>query len=284
VKALIESRRVTLADGRTIEEPSRKVKTGECFVVDIPGGRTGRAAAAGASISISFTRTPICWSSTSPPAWSSIPRRAISTTRWSTRCSPIAVRSLSGIGGVRRPGIVHRLDKDTSGVMVVAKNDFAHRALSKLFASHDLTRIYRALVWGGPKQKAGTIDGGDRPPSGRPQAHGPCAPAAAGPRHRVLGRAPVSGRRSSPSPACSAQSSGPDGPIRSASISPTSAVPSGRPGLRDERPGTTAAPASLKKLQADRPLHAAILEFRHPRTGKEMRFATELPQDSGRWC
>ena len=59
--------------------------------------------------------------------------------------------SLSGIGGVRRPGIVHRLDKDTSGVMVVAKNDATHQALSKLFAAHDLTRIYKALVWGAPK-------------------------------------------------------------------------------------------------------------------------------------
>ena len=80
--------------------------------------------------------------------------------------------SLSGIGGVRRPGIVHRLDKDTSGVMVVAKNDATHQALSKLFAAHDLTRIYQALVWGGPKANAGHHRGRHRPPSGRPQAHG----------------------------------------------------------------------------------------------------------------
>ena len=66
--------------------------------------------------------------------------------------------SLSGIGGVRRPGIVHRLDKETSGVMVVAKNDATHVALSKLFAAHDLTRIYQALVWGCPNPKKGTID------------------------------------------------------------------------------------------------------------------------------
>ena len=62
--------------------------------------------------------------------------------------------SLSGIGGVRRPGIVHRLDKDTSGVMVVAKTDRAHRALSEAFADHgrngDLERAYQALVWGMP--------------------------------------------------------------------------------------------------------------------------------------
>ena len=70
--------------------------------------------------------------------------------------------SLSGIGGVRRPGIVHRLDKDTSGVLVVAKNDRAHRALSDAFADHgrggDLERAYDALVWGAPSRMAGTID------------------------------------------------------------------------------------------------------------------------------
>ena len=70
--------------------------------------------------------------------------------------------SLSGIGGVRRPGIVHRLDKDTSGVLVVAKNDRSHRLLSEAFADHgrdgDLERAYDALVWGTPARTAGTIE------------------------------------------------------------------------------------------------------------------------------
>ncbi|TPI09847.1 RluA family pseudouridine synthase [Mesorhizobium sp. B4-1-3] len=70
--------------------------------------------------------------------------------------------SLSGIGGVRRPGIVHRLDKETSGVMVVAKTDRAHKALSEAFADHgrtgDLERAYLALVWGIPQRPTGTID------------------------------------------------------------------------------------------------------------------------------
>ncbi|WP_165218045.1 RluA family pseudouridine synthase [Affinirhizobium pseudoryzae] len=70
--------------------------------------------------------------------------------------------SLSGIGGVKRPGIVHRLDKETSGVMVVAKNDVAHRHLAAQFADHgrtgDLERAYIALVWGRPQQLRGTID------------------------------------------------------------------------------------------------------------------------------
>jgi len=70
--------------------------------------------------------------------------------------------SLSGIGGVKRPGIVHRLDKETSGVMVVAKTDRAHKALSEAFADHgrtgDLERAYLALVWGIPPRPTGTVD------------------------------------------------------------------------------------------------------------------------------
>ena len=70
--------------------------------------------------------------------------------------------SLSGIGGVRRPGIVHRLDKNTSGLLVVAKTDRAHQALSAQFADHGRTgpleRAYLAFVWGAPEPRRGTID------------------------------------------------------------------------------------------------------------------------------
>jgi 23S rRNA pseudouridine1911/1915/1917 synthase len=65
--------------------------------------------------------------------------------------------SLSGIGGVERPGIVHRIDKDTSGLLVVAKTDAAHEGLAKLFAAHDIDRQYLAVVSGIPAPPAGTI-------------------------------------------------------------------------------------------------------------------------------
>jgi 23S rRNA pseudouridine1911/1915/1917 synthase len=65
---------------------------------------------------------------------------------------------LSGIGGVERPGIVHRLDKETTGLLVVAKNDAAHRALSDQFASRTLKKEYVTLVWGVPKTESGVID------------------------------------------------------------------------------------------------------------------------------
>lgn len=65
--------------------------------------------------------------------------------------------TLSGIGGVMRPGIVHRLDKDTTGVMVVAKTDRAHQGLSKQFAKHSIDRIYTCLVRGAPKPRSGRV-------------------------------------------------------------------------------------------------------------------------------
>jgi len=67
-------------------------------------------------------------------------------------------KSLSGINGVLRPGIVHRIDKDTSGLLLVAKNDAAHRGLAKQIQAHSLTREYRAVAYGGFRDDAGTID------------------------------------------------------------------------------------------------------------------------------
>lgn len=67
--------------------------------------------------------------------------------------------SLSGIGGVKRPGIVHRIDKDTSGLLVVAKTDAAHAGLAAQFEAHTIERAYRAVVWGAPSPARGTIEG-----------------------------------------------------------------------------------------------------------------------------
>ena len=66
--------------------------------------------------------------------------------------------SLSGIGGVARPGIVHRIDKDTTGLVVVAKHDAAHTGLAKLFAKHDLERVYYAVTRGAPKERSARIE------------------------------------------------------------------------------------------------------------------------------
>jgi 23S rRNA pseudouridine1911/1915/1917 synthase len=76
--------------------------------------------------------------------------------------------SLSGIGGVKRPGIVHRIDKDTSGLLVAAKNDRAHQGLAEQFAEHSIQRIYNAVVWGVPLPRQGKVEGAiGRNPSDR---------------------------------------------------------------------------------------------------------------------
>ncbi len=66
--------------------------------------------------------------------------------------------SLSGINGVLRPGIVHRIDKDTSGLLIVAKNDFAHRSLAEQIKEHSFTREYESIVFGNLKDDEGTVD------------------------------------------------------------------------------------------------------------------------------
>ena len=157
VKALIESRRVALADGTTVEEPSRKVKTGDSFTVDVPEPEAATPQAQAIDLEILYEDTDLLVLN-KPAGLVVHPAPGNPDNTLVNALLAHCGDSLSGIGGVRRPGIVHRLDKDTSGVMVVAKNDATHQALSKLFAAHDLTRIYKALVWGAPKARSGTID------------------------------------------------------------------------------------------------------------------------------
>jgi 23S rRNA pseudouridine1911/1915/1917 synthase len=276
VKALIESRRVTLADGATIEEPSRKVKTGERFIVDIPDPEPAEPAPQAIDLDILYEDSDLLVLNKPAglvvhPAPGNPDRTLVNALL--AHCG----ESLSGIGGVRRPGIVHRLDKDTSGVMVVAKNDESHRALARMFASHDLTRIYRALVWGGPKAQKGTIE------------------AAIG-RHPV-DRKRMTVRRSGGRPALTEywveQRFGlPHAPIASllgarlgtgrthqvrVHLAHLGCPVVGDP-IYGRKSRNASQPASLRGF-GRQALHAAILGFRHPRTGREMRFATELPQD-----
>jgi len=278
VKALIESRRVALADGTTVEEPSRKVKTGDCFIVDVPDPEPAQPQAQAIDLDILYEdRDLLVLNKPAGLVVHPAPGNPDSTlvNALLAHCGD----SLSGIGGVRRPGIVHRLDKDTSGVMVVAKNDATHQALSKLFAAHDLTRIYKALVWGAPKAKTGTID------------------AAIG-RHPIdrkrMSVRETSGRRAVTEYWLEKRYGPPLKPLASlmgaklqtgrthqvrVHLSHIGCPVVGDPvyGRRRNSP----APDSLKSF-GRQALHAAVLEFHHPSTGKVMKFASELPQDMAR--
>ena len=137
--------------------------------------------------------------------------------------------SLSGIGGVKRPGIVHRLDKDTTGLLVAAKNDRAHQSLSAQFADHGRTgamrRGYMAFVWGVPNRQRGTIDA---PIDRHPHAREKMAVREGGREaitHWEIAGELQRGATASRSPPSSPASSRPDEPIRSGCIWPISATP-----------------------------------------------------------
>ena len=278
VKALIESRRVALADGPVVEEPSRKVKTGDRFIVDIPAPEPAEPEPQALALDILYEDDDLLVLN-KPAGLVVHPAPGNPDNTLVNALLAHCGASLSGIGGVRRPGIVHRLDKNTSGVMVVAKNDATHQALSKLFANHDLTRIYRALVWGAPKDKRGTID------------------AAIG-RHPVdrkrMAVRKTSGRRALTEYWLEKRFGPPLKPVASLvgaklGTGRTHQVRVhlahiGCPVVGDPVYGRRRNSAGLGSLESfgRQALHAAVLEFRHPGTGRAMTFASELPQDMAR--
>ena len=191
--------------------------------------------------------------------------------------------SLSGIGGVARPGIVHRLDKDTSGVMVAAKTDRAHAGLSALFATHDIERTYVALTRGAPSPDRDRIQTRiGRSTHDRKKM----AVLKAGGREAVTdyrvdrkfgaparaGAAPLAARV-----ACTLHT-GRTHQIRVHMAS------KGAPLLGDPVYGSGAPAQAVRTAMevaglARQALHAAVLGFVHPVTGEALRFETEPPED-----
>ncbi len=171
--------------------------------------------------------------------------------------------SLSGIGGERRPGIVHRIDKDTSGLIVAAKNDFSHQRLAAQLADRSLSRIYEAVVRGGFREETGTVD---RPIGRHPTDRKRMAVTERGSRPAVTHWEVLTRYRDYTHIRCRLET-GRTHQIRvhMASI--------GHPLLGD---GLYGAPSPEKGLEGQC-LHARELKFIHPRDGREIRLVTELP-------
>ncbi len=179
---------------------------------------------------------------------------------------------LAGIGGVIRPGIVHRLDRGTSGIIVVAKNDAAHERLSQQFQDHSIERIYHAFVRGLPRTSEGRVDApvGRHPRERKKMSTRSRQGRAAATVWRVVERFPASNQsRFELRP-----ESGRTHQLRVhlASI--------GLPIYGDTVYGRGRSAVARHLPRLDRPaLHAAVLGFDHPRTGERQRFEAPLPAD-----
>lgn len=159
LQALTREGRVT-CDGQAVTDPSRKVGPGARLTVAVPDAVAAEPAPETIPLAVVFEDADLIVID-KPAGLVVHPGAGHEAGTLVNALIAHCGASLSGIGGVRRPGIVHRLDKDTSGLLVVAKNDAAHKGLAAQFADHgrsgDLERVYRALVWGQPQPRAGTI-------------------------------------------------------------------------------------------------------------------------------
>ena len=187
------------------------------------------------------------------------------------------VRDLSGVGGVLRPGIVHRLDRGTSGLMVVAKDDETHRALAAQFAARTVEKEYLAIVLGVPRARQGVVEAAiGRDPVHRKKMSVRAPRGRRGPLHLHGGRGPR--RRGPPARAHPHRAHAPD--PRAPRV-PRASRGRGRDLWRhaatsSRRPASRAALAALTRPA----LHAARLAFTHPAPGERLEFESPLPPTS----
>ncbi len=306
LKALIEAGAVVL-DGRTIRDPSHRVKSGAAISINLPPPAPAKPAAEPIALNVVYEDADIIVIDK--------PRNLVvhpAAGNWTgTLVNALIAHcgaSLSGIGGERRPGIVHRLDKDTTGLMVVAKNDRAHRALAAQFADHGKSgepfeRGYLALVWGAPERPRGVID---KPIDRDQRARNRMAVREGGRKavthwqvlERYRGAAGLRRRSKPVAPAKSGKSEPPVASLLACRLETgrthqirVHLASIGHPLLGDEvygagfRTKIALLPPNAQQALAAlgrQALHAHILRLKHPSSGEILRFQSELPADLAR--
>ena len=156
LRTLIEEGRVT-ANGAPATDPSAKVIAGAVYSIDLPPPTAAEPQPEAIPLDILFEDKHLIVIN-KPPGMVVHPAAGQETGTLVNALLHHCGAGLTGIGGVARPGIVHRLDKDTSGVMVAAKSEEAHTALTAMFAAHDIERIYLAVTRGAPRPLIGRIE------------------------------------------------------------------------------------------------------------------------------
>jgi 23S rRNA pseudouridine1911/1915/1917 synthase len=277
LKSLIESRSIRL-DGATVSEPSRRVKPGQGFEIDLPAPTAGRAVAQAMALDIVHEDEDVIVID-KPPGLVVHPAPGNPDGTLVNALLAHCGDALRAVGGAGRPGIVHRLDKDTSGLMVAAKTEKALLELGRQFAAHSIERVYEALVWGLPAPMEGEITGAigrshaDRRKMTVLRAGGKTALT----RYRVLR---VLGGGACAHVACRLAT----GRTHQIRVHLTSI---GHPLLGDPVYGRSAGRRrTLPETALDaitrfdrQALDAVVLGFRHPSSGKTLRFARSLRAD-----
>ena len=277
LKRLIEAGHVR-AGAVTITEPSYRVKPGEHFDLTVPPPEA--AAPVGQPIPLQVVYEDADVIVIDKPAGMVVhpapgnPDRTL-VNALIAHCGA----SLSGIGGVRRPGIVHRIDKDTSGLLVAAKTDAAHAGLADQFARHTIERVYLALVWGRPAASAGAIDdniGRDR------HNRKKFAVVRSGGKTAMTRYKVVQGLGDAASLLAVRLTTGRTHQIRvhlSYLGHPVVGDPMYGRARRDRLRGLPPATAAAFNGFGRQALHAAVLGFDHPISGASLRFERPLPDD-----
>jgi 23S rRNA pseudouridine1911/1915/1917 synthase len=288
LKVLILDGAVTIS-GSTIRDPGYRVKSGEIITVIVPPPEPAEPQGENIPLNVVYEDNDLIVIDK--------PRGLVvhpAAGNWTgTLVNALIAHcgdSLSGVGGVRRPGIVHRLDKDTTGLMVVAKNDAAHRSLAAQFADHgrtgELRRGYLAFVWGAPDRPKGTVDAPiDRHPHARDRRAVREGGREAVTHWELVRRyTGIDGKPVASQLACGLKT-GRTHQIR------VHLAHIGHPLLGDDvyGPGfrTKAAHLSEPAQQAlaalgRQALHAYVLAFEHPTSGELLEFRSELPADLSR--
>lgn len=267
IQALIDQKQVS-SGNKPIVEPSRKVRAGETYVLELPTPEPAAPVAQKIKLKIVFEDKDIIV--IDKPAGMVV--HPAPGNRDKTLVNALLAhcgKSLSGIGGVARPGIVHRLDKDTSGLMVVAKNDLAHQALAAQFADRSLSRTYRAIVHGAPTPRAGTVDA----PIGRHARDRKRMAITAKGRNAVTHYQVVEAFGTLASLVECSLETGRTHQIR------VHLAHIKHPVLGDPVYGPRGAVKKGMPAFSRQALHAVALRLIHPRSGKSLKFASPLPKD-----
>lgn len=273
IQRLIENGNV-LVDGRSVR-PSLKLKGGERVTVDIPEPVAAEPLPEEIPLEVFYEDADLIV--INKPAGMVVHPAAGNSSGTLVNALLAHCLDLSGIGGELRPGIVHRLDKGTSGVLVAAKNDRAHQALSAQFSLHSIKRIYQALVYGNPKEDTGRIEGViGRHPTDRLRRSGKARHG----KHAVT-RWRVSGRYNGISLMELRLETGRTHQIR-VHLSEAGFPIVGDPLYPDGGRFNNLKDPNLRRLIAAlgrQALHARTLGFIHPITGVYLEFSAELPRD-----